>query len=196
MIELFTADTPNGKKITIMLEEIGCDFKVTKIDIFKDEQFKADFKKISPFGKIPVITDHENKLSLFESGAILIYLGEKYNKELSTFGFGKKDFTPNSKESLKFIAGVLKADPSVTIEVNGHSDSQEEGLGASKEEFSDMGMVRANYVKRYFLANGIDESRITVKSHRDTEISREIAPSVDDEELKAAKSRRVEFKLN
>jgi len=80
MIELFTADTPNGKKITIMLEEIGCDFKVTKIDISKDEQFKTYFKKISPFGKIPVITDHESGQSLFESGAILIYLGEKYNK--------------------------------------------------------------------------------------------------------------------
>ncbi len=47
MIELFTADTPNGKKITIMLEEIGCDFKITKIDLSKDEQFKKDFKKIS-----------------------------------------------------------------------------------------------------------------------------------------------------
>ena len=80
MIELFTADTPNGKKITIMLEEIGCDFKVTKIDLSKDEQFKTDFKKISPFGKIPVIIDHENGQSLFESGAILIYLAEKYNK--------------------------------------------------------------------------------------------------------------------
>ena len=80
MIELFTADTPNGKKITIILEEIGCDFKVTKIDLSKDEQFKKDFKKISPFGKIPVIIDHENEQSLFESGAILIYLAEKYNK--------------------------------------------------------------------------------------------------------------------
>ena len=80
MIELFTADTPNGKKITIMLEEIGCDFKITKIDLSKDEQFKTDFKKISPFGKIPVIIDHENGQSLFESGAILIYLAEKYNK--------------------------------------------------------------------------------------------------------------------
>ena len=80
MIELFTADTPNGKKITIILEEIGCDFKVTKIDLLKDEQFKTDFKKISPFGKIPVITDHDNEQSLFESGAILIYLAEKYNK--------------------------------------------------------------------------------------------------------------------
>ena len=62
MIELFTADTPNGKKITIMLEEIGCDFKVTKIDISKDEQFKPEFKKISPFRKIPVIIDHENEI--------------------------------------------------------------------------------------------------------------------------------------
>ena len=80
MIELFSSDTPNGKKISILLEEIGCDFKVTKIDLSKDEQFKKDFKKISPFGKIPVITDHENGQSLFESGAILIYLAEKYNK--------------------------------------------------------------------------------------------------------------------
>ena len=80
MIELFSSDTPNGKKISIMLEEIGCDFKVTKIDISKDEQFKLEFKKISPFSKIPVIRDHENGNSIFESGAILIYLGEKYNK--------------------------------------------------------------------------------------------------------------------
>ena len=112
------------------------------------------------------------------------------------FGFGKKDLTPNSKECLKYIAGILKNNPATSIEIHGHSDSQEESLGATKEEFSDMGMLRANFAKRYFLANGIDESRITVKSHRDTEISREIAPSVDDEELKAAKSRRVEFKLN
>ena len=80
MIELFTADTPNGKKISIMLEEIGYEYKITKIDLSNDEQFKPDFKKISPFSKIPVIIDHENKESLFESGAILIYLGEKSNK--------------------------------------------------------------------------------------------------------------------
>jgi len=80
VIELFTSDTPNGKKISIMLEEIGYEYKVTKIDLSKDEQFKPDFKKISPFSKIPVIIDHENKESVFESGAILIYLGEKSNK--------------------------------------------------------------------------------------------------------------------
>jgi GST-like protein len=80
VIELFTSDTPNGKKITILLEEIECDFKVTAIDLSKEDQFKADFKKISPFNKIPVIVDHENKKSVFESGAILVYLAEKYNK--------------------------------------------------------------------------------------------------------------------
>ena len=77
MIELFTADTPNGKKISIMLEEINFKYKITKINLFKDEQFKPEFKKISPFRKIPVIIDHENNKSIFESGAILIYLGEK-----------------------------------------------------------------------------------------------------------------------
>ena len=80
MIELFTSNTPNGKKISIMLEEIKYDYKVTSIDISKDEQFKPEFKKISPFSKIPVITDHKNNISLFESGAILIYLGEKSGK--------------------------------------------------------------------------------------------------------------------
>ena len=80
MIELLTANTPNGKKISIMLEEIKFNFKVTKININKNEQFKPEFKKISPFSKIPVIIDHSNNLSIFESGAILIYLGEKSGK--------------------------------------------------------------------------------------------------------------------
>ncbi|MFL2883548.1 MAG: glutathione S-transferase family protein [Pelagibacteraceae bacterium] len=80
MIELLTADTPNGKKISIMLEEIKFDYKVTKINLFKDEQFKTEFRKLSPFSKIPVIIDHDNNKSLFESGAILMYLGEKSGK--------------------------------------------------------------------------------------------------------------------
>ena len=55
MIELLSADTPNGKKISIMLEEIGFEYSVTKININKDEQFNPEFRKISPFTKIPVI---------------------------------------------------------------------------------------------------------------------------------------------
>jgi|TARA_Y100000992_G_scaffold61922_1_gene37961 GST-like protein len=77
LIELFSANTPNGKKISIMLEEIDYEYKVTKVDIEKGDQFKTEFKKISPLSKIPVIIDHENNKTVFESGAILIYLAEK-----------------------------------------------------------------------------------------------------------------------
>ena len=80
MIELFSADTPNGKKISIMLEEINFKYKLTKVDISKGEQFNPEFIKISPFSKIPVITDHDNNESIFESGAILIYLAERSEK--------------------------------------------------------------------------------------------------------------------
>ena len=71
-----------------MLEEIGYDYEVTKVDINNGDQFKEDFKKISPFSKIPVIIDSKNKKAIFESGAILIYLAEQsgkfYNKENRT----------------------------------------------------------------------------------------------------------------
>ena len=85
MIELFAADTPNGKKISIMLEEINFKYKVTKVNLLEGEQFNPEFRKISPFSKIPVIVDHSNnKEAIFESGAILIYLGEKSNKFYDT----------------------------------------------------------------------------------------------------------------
>ena len=84
MIELFTADTPNGKKISIMLEEIKFKYKITKIDIYNNEQFKPEFKKISPFSKIPVIIDHQKNQIVFESGAILMYLAEKSNQLYNT----------------------------------------------------------------------------------------------------------------
>ena len=63
-----------------MLEEISYDYKITKIDINKGEQFNNEFKKISPFSKIPVIIDHDTNQTIFESGAILIYLAEKSGK--------------------------------------------------------------------------------------------------------------------
>ena len=84
MIELFTANTPNGKKISIMLEEIGYDYKVNSINLYKGEQFNEDFKKISPFSKIPVIKDLKSNETIFESGAILIYLAEKSGKYLTS----------------------------------------------------------------------------------------------------------------
>jgi len=67
VIELFAADTPNGKKISIMLEEINFEYKVTKVNLLDGEQFNPDFRKISPFSKIPVIVDHSNVRKLFLS---------------------------------------------------------------------------------------------------------------------------------
>ena len=80
MIELFYANTPNGRKISIMLEEIKFDYKITELNLSSGDQFKSDFRKISPLSKIPAITDHKNKVSLFQSGAILIYLAELSGK--------------------------------------------------------------------------------------------------------------------
>ena len=82
MIELFYASTPNGRKISIMLEETKIKYKITPINLNKDEQLKPEFLKINPYGKIPAIIDHEKNLVLIESGAILIYLAKKNNQFL------------------------------------------------------------------------------------------------------------------
>ena len=84
MIDLYSANTPNGKKISIMLEEIGYEYKVINIDLNKGDQFKPEFKKISPLSKIPVIIDQNNNKNIFESGAILIYLAEQSGKFYDT----------------------------------------------------------------------------------------------------------------
>ena len=81
MIELYAFNTPNGRKIPVALEEMGLPYHVHVVDITKDQQFKPDFLRISPNNKIPAIVDTEGpggeSLSVFESGAILLYLGEK-----------------------------------------------------------------------------------------------------------------------
>jgi GST-like protein len=83
-IDLYTWSTPNGRKISIALEELGLDYSVHPINITKDEQFAPDFLKISPNNKIPAIVDPEGPdgkpISVFESGAILLYLADKTGK--------------------------------------------------------------------------------------------------------------------
>ena len=83
MIDLYSSATPNGRKITIMLEELGVEYNAIHIDLKKKEQFSDVFSKISPSNKIPVIVDNDRKITVFESGAILLYLAEKYNKFLN-----------------------------------------------------------------------------------------------------------------
>jgi GST-like protein len=82
MIDLYTWSTPNGRKISIMLEEIGLDYTVHAIDITKDEQFDPDFLEFSPNNKIPAIVDTDTGMRLMESGAIMIYLAEKVDSPL------------------------------------------------------------------------------------------------------------------
>ena len=85
MITLYTWKTPNGRKISIMLEELGLPYRVVPVDIGKDEQFKADFLAIAPNNKIPAIVDDdtgEGEITLFESGAILVYLAERTGRLL------------------------------------------------------------------------------------------------------------------
>lgn len=88
MIDFYSWKTPNGRKVAIMLEEVNLPYHIYPIDISKDEQFGSDFLKINPNNKIPAIVDHDGPeqcpISLFESGAILIYLAEKSGKLLST----------------------------------------------------------------------------------------------------------------
>lgn len=80
MIDLYTWTTPNGRKVSILLEELGVPYTVHSIDITKDEQFAPDFLKIAPNNRIPAIVDRETGLHLMETGAIMMYLAHKYKK--------------------------------------------------------------------------------------------------------------------
>src|ERR687885_2038963 len=86
MIDLYTFTTPNGRKASIMLEEVGLPYNVHKIDITKGDQFTPEFVAINPNSKIPAIVDRDTDITVFESGAILIYLAEKTGKLLPTDG--------------------------------------------------------------------------------------------------------------
>ncbi|MFD2206705.1 glutathione S-transferase N-terminal domain-containing protein [Kiloniella antarctica] len=91
MLDLFYAPTPNGHKVTLLLEEIGIPYRITPINIMKDDQFNPDFLAIAPNNRIPALVDHDpltgNKaMPLFESGAILEYLADKYGQFLPKDG--------------------------------------------------------------------------------------------------------------
>ncbi len=86
MIDLYTWTTPNGRKVSIMLEELSLPYKTISVNIGEDEQFEPGFLKISPNNKIPAIVDRDEGVSLMESGAILIYLAEKTGQLLPSSG--------------------------------------------------------------------------------------------------------------
>ena len=82
MIDLYTWSTPNGRKVSILLEELGQDYTVHSIDIGAGDQNTPEFLRIGPNNKVPVIFDHDTGMSLMESGAIMLYLAEKHNQFL------------------------------------------------------------------------------------------------------------------
>ena len=89
MIKLYSWSTPNGRKISILLEELNADYTIYPINLNKQEQLDKSYRKICPTNKIPTIIDTENNLAIFETGAILLYLGEKYNKFINKKKDGK-----------------------------------------------------------------------------------------------------------
>ena len=86
VIDLYTWTTPNGRKVSIALEELGLPYTVHSINISQNEQFAPDFLKIAPNNRIPAIVDHDNNISLMETGAILIYLADKTGKLMPKSG--------------------------------------------------------------------------------------------------------------
>ena len=84
MIDLYTAPTPNGWKVSVMLEETGLPYEVHPVDLMKGQQKTPEFLALNPNGRIPVIVDREADLTIFESGAILMYLAEKFGEFLPT----------------------------------------------------------------------------------------------------------------
>lgn len=97
MIDLYTFGTPNGQKASIMLEEVELPYNVHKIDITKGDQFKPEFVAINPNSKIPAIVDADTGMTIFESGAILVYLAEKTGKLLPT----------NDKERFQVLSWLM-----------------------------------------------------------------------------------------
>ncbi len=91
MIDLYTWGTPNGRKVSILLEELGLPYTTHTVNIGKDEQFAPDFLAIAPNNKIPAIVDHDTGINLFESGAIMVYLAEKTGQFLPTDAAARAD---------------------------------------------------------------------------------------------------------
>ncbi len=129
---------------------------------------------------------------------------QKIEAHIAYFRFGKAAFSDNAKEMMNYVIGEMKANPTMRIEIEGHNDSKEDSAaeirsteikGDEKNEYEDMDRQRVNAVVKYFVGQGIDKSRL-VESFKGAEVANpEIDEVNDDEELKDAKNRRVNFRI-
>lgn len=130
MIDLYTWTTPNGRKISIALEEMGLEYIVKPVNIREDEQFKPEFLAVSPNNKIPAIVDQDIDVSVFESGAILIYLAEKSGQFLAA---------PGTKERAKALEWLMwqKAGFGPMLgQLNHFANTREDKIPAAIERFA------------------------------------------------------------
>ncbi|MEO0881158.1 MAG: glutathione S-transferase N-terminal domain-containing protein [Pseudomonadota bacterium] len=130
MIELYTWTTPNGRKISVALEEMGLPYEVKPINIGNDEQFGSAFLAISPNNKIPAIVDTDNGVSVFESGAILTYLAEKSGKLLPAIG------TPERAKVLEWLAWQVGGFGPMLGQLNHFARYREDKIPAAIERFA------------------------------------------------------------
>ncbi|WP_395445133.1 glutathione S-transferase family protein [Caulobacter sp. UC70_42] len=148
MIDLYTWTTPNGRKASIMLEEVGLLYRVHPVNIGKDEQFDPKFLAISPNNKIPAIVDHDasgGPQTVFESGAILVYLAEKTGKLLAPSGperWAALEWTFWQVGGLGPMAGqynyfALRADEKIPAAINRFGDEVTRLLGVMDRRLND-----------------------------------------------------------
>lgn len=120
---------------------------------------------------------------------------EKIELHAAYFRFGKASFSDNAKEMMNYVIEEMKANPSMRIEISGHNDAKEDRAGETNEEYQDMARKRVAAVSKYFVTQGIDKTRL-VESFKGAEVPNpEIDGENDDDELKDAKNRRVNFKI-
>jgi outer membrane protein OmpA-like peptidoglycan-associated protein len=119
---------------------------------------------------------------------------QKVDAQQCFFSFGKTNFSPLGKESLDLIVTEMKANPAMRLEIMGHSDKEEDKVGAEKQDYADMASKRINAVVLYLTENGIEEGRL-IPSPQGSEIPSEEIYEADEPDLVMAKNRRVTFKV-
>jgi len=157
MIDLYTWGTPNGRKVSIMLEELGIPYNAHEINIGKDEQFDPAFLAISPNNKIPAIVDSEGpggRYTLFESGAILIYLAERHGKFLPTDPAARY----RTMEWLMFQMGGLGPMLGQNHHFRGMDEPDQYGLERYAKETARLYGVLDKYLAKVEYLNGVDYS--------------------------------------